>query len=297
MQREDNVFFRCDNRLSYGGQVVGESDRHTFYLNGDRGPIGSTANAPLAWDENRWDAFAPPGTEGRNWRYRPRRCQPFLLRFENDHELKGRYVDEHAYYVALGDYRHLLPSTDDVSGLTRLSPGEADHLRSLIATRPDGRIDPPDDHDIAFVDEPLPYDPAFGPTLSDVVTLDELVAVALVNPGELPAPLRPRGAAGHYVPISPYRRRHVDRVEIGCYTDRRLLDGTLPDRLVYLSLDPAGAELRARIDRQFAWLEPLLGDTDSEIDRLLGAPEFEVGFGSDRCQIGETVQLVNLPEP
>lgn len=160
-----------------------------------------------------------------------------------------------------------------------MSPGETDRLLALLTERPDGRLDPPNDHDIAFVDEPLPYDPEYGPTLADVVTVDGLVAVALANPTELPEPLRPRGTVVHHVPISPYRRRNVDRVELGCYTDRRLLDGTLPDRLSYLSVNPPDCELKDRIDRQQAWLERLLGDDIHRLDRFVGAPESDAGLG------------------
>lgn len=276
-RRDDHVFFLSDHRLYYGGRIVGEAEQHPFYLNGNRGLIGKRADAPLAWDETRWDAFAPPGREGHNWRYRPTPCQPFLLRFEDHLDLTGRWIKDHAYYVALGDYRHLLPTTNDVSGLTPMSPGETDRLLALLTERPDGRIDPPNE-EIAFVDEPLSYDAADGPTLADVVTVDGLVAVALANPTELPEPLRPRGTFGHHVPISPSRRRSVDRIELGCYTDRRLLDGTLPDRLVYLTLEPAGDELRARIDRQYAWLERLFGDEIAEIDVYVGGLEFTDSF-------------------
>lgn len=295
-RRDDHVFFRCDGRLYYGGRITGESERHPFYLNGDRGFIGRAADAPLAWDETRWDAFAPLDREGRNWRYRPTRCQPFLLRFADHLNLKGRWIHDHAYYVALGDHNHLLQTTDDASGLTPMSPGEADRLLALLIERPDGRLDPPDGRDVAFIEDPLPYDPADGPPLADVVTLDDVVAVALANPAELPEPLRPAAAVGHHVPISPYRRRHVDRVELGGYTGRRLLDGTLPDTLGYLTLEPGGRELRERIERQHDWLETLLGDEVEVIDRYVGAPEFDSSFHDPhREPTEETFEIVELP--
>ena len=277
-RRDDHVFFLSNHRLHYGGRIVGESEQHPIYLNGNRGFVGKASDSPLAWDETRWDAFAPPGCEGRNWRYRPARCQPFLLRFADHLGLRGRWICDHDYYVALGDHHHLLPTTDELSGLTQMSPGETDRLLALLTERPAGRLDPPVDEEIAFVDEPLAYDPAFGPTLADVVTPDDLVAVALVNPTELPEPLRQRGTVGHHVPISPHRPRPIDRVELASYTDRRLLDGTLPDHLVYLSLEPADHELHERIGRQFTWLERLLGDDVSGVDRAVGAPGLAPGF-------------------
>lgn len=268
----DHLFFRCGGRFYYGGRVDGPTEHAAFVLNGPRGLLGKRAEAPLVWNESVWEALEPPAREGLDSAVRPPVCQPFLLRFRDWFHLRGRWIDEYRYYLALGDYNYLLPSTHDPSGMTSISPGETDVLLRLLSKEADGELDPPDDVPFNLRDEPTPYEPALGPKLEGARSRDGLIAAVLANPQKLPWWARPRGAGiARDVPISPYRRRNVETADIAYYSERRVREGTVPDRLFYLDTEPAGEQLSRRIKCQYQWLEQLLGDDIHEIAFVAGS--------------------------
>lgn len=292
----DHLFFRCRGRFYYGGRIRGSSEHGAFYLNGRCGLLGSRADPPTVWDESEWERYEPPSRAGLDSVSRPSVCQPFLLRFRDWLGLQGRWIEGCRLFYALRDCNYLLPTTHAASNVFPVSPGEADRLLALLMEDADGELCPPEDANVEFTKEPTPYDPAYGPNPIGARSRDGLVAAVVANAEELPPQLQRAGAAiAHRVPISPYRPRNVELADVGYYTDRNVRDGTLPDVLLYLEPESAGERLRQRIDRQYAWLESLLGREIHEIKLYAAAPEFTAGFyESDRERTAAALDEVEL---
>jgi len=278
-RRGDHVFFRTQNRFVYGGQLRGASDHAAISLNGRRGLLGKRANAPCVIPESGVEPSEPPRFEGLDSARQTRRCRPLFVRFRDELGLAGRWIDEYELYFALGDYAYLLPTTWMNTGMVAISPGETNRLIELVRDDPSGVIGHDENDVIDRCEEPIPHDPDYGPDLLGARTQEGLLAAALADPSQLSVGLPPRGASiAQRVPISPFRPRDVEFADVGWYTGRSINGGTLPDVLLYLDDEPAGAALRHRIDIQQAWLERLLGDGARAIDRFVAAPAFEDGF-------------------
>lgn len=292
----DHVFFRCRGRFYYGGRVLGSASHGAFYINGRRGLLGKRAEAPIVWDESRWNRFEPPAREGLDSASRPPVCQPFLLRFRDWMQFRGRWIDEDAFYFALRDYNHLLPTTWMTSNMVSTSPGETEVLLDGLMREPGGELSPVVGRDVDFAEEPIAYDPSYGPDLSGARSREDLLAAALADPSQLPGRVRPDGSAiGHRVPVTPHRPRDVESADVGYYSDRRLRDGTLPDVLVYLDAEPAGAETGRRIERQHRWLTSLLGDDVRDVEFYAVAPAFDDSFGDSlRERTVDSIETVQV---
>lgn len=251
----DHVFFHSRGRFVYGGRVRGSDTHGAFFLNGRRGFLGRRADAPLVWDESDWAQQEPPALKRLDPARRAAVIQPFLLRFDDELGLAGRWADEDSLYFGLRSYPYMLPTNWPSSKLVSVSPGEAELLLSLLSESPSARYGHDDVGDVELADEPEPYESQHGPRALGAMTVDDLLAALLANPRQLPPVIPPREAAlCHHVPISPYRPRDVPTADIAWYSDSRLNDGTVPDGLVYLDAESAGADLRRRIDAQHAWL-------------------------------------------
>jgi len=206
-------------------------------------------------------------------------CQLFLLVFHDWMGLEGRWIDENEFYFELRDHNFLLPTTWRTSDMVSISPGETELLLNLLLLKSEGRLPAADYPTIEFTTERTQYDPVYGPDLTGARTKDGIVAAALTDPSRLPSKTRPDGdAIGCNVPISPYRPGDVPVADIGYYSNRPIRDGTLPNTLLYLDVKPAGEEMRSRIDRQFKWLDTLLGEEIYDVEVVALAPEFTDGF-------------------
>lgn len=297
-REDDHVFFRSNGRIYYGGRIVADSRRCAFYLNGQYGILGRNAEAPHVWDESGWDQFEPPANEGLDWRRPPPLCQPFLLRFRDWYRLKGRWIDEHQFYFSLGEYNYLLPMTLDPSGMTVISPGETEALVTLFVHGIGGKLSPPEGPDIELQEEPTPYEPSFGPEPAEARSREELMAGILANPGNLPTWARSaQNGVGHQVPISPYRTRNVETADVGYYGVPAIRDGTLPNVLLYVEESgPAGEAVGCRIERQYQWLQHVLGTTLREIQFVIASEDITPEFDdATRGKRGAAIQHLQLP--
>lgn len=270
-RRGDHVFFQTSDRFMYAGRVRGADKHGAFYLNGRPGFLGRRADAPFVWE----------GTEAERVRATGRRpgARPFLLRFGDDLGLAGYWVDRHSVYRSLGDYPYLLPTTWANSSMVSISPGETKRLLSLLVEDPVGHVSPAAEVGLGVWAEAVPYEPKYGPNLLGAWTAEGLTAAILAHPLQLPS-LRPpeHAALAHWVPISPYRPSDVPTVDVAWYSDRDLGDGTIPDVLLFVSAEPAGLDLRRRIERQRTWLDRLLGTAVDQVEFKAVAPGFSREF-------------------
>ena len=103
--REGNhVFFFRKREICYGGQIKGLKEYGSFYLNGQEGPVGRKAKAPLVWDESKRERYTPTGKNGVFLVNENKRCQHFLIRFEDDLGLKGKCISSDQLYFKLGEF-------------------------------------------------------------------------------------------------------------------------------------------------------------------------------------------------
>lgn len=278
-RRDDHVFFHTGDRFVYAGRVRGSDRYGAFHLNGRRGFLGRRAAAPLVWGGTAPGPLGTHSQDSTDITGRRRISCPFLLRFGDYLGLAGRWVDGHSVYLSLGDYPHLLPITWTRSRMISISPGETKRLLSLFVEDSAGCLPAVAEMDSSVSDEAVPYDPRYGPNYQGANTTEGLTAALLAHPFQLPS-LRPPAHAviAHQVPISPYRPSDVPTVDVAWYTDQSPRDGTIPDVLLFVSVEPAGLDLARRIERQHAWLERLIGAVgDVEIKAV--APEFTHEFG------------------
>lgn len=255
-----HVFFFLDREIYYGGQLVGSEEHGAFYINGPMSPLGRAADAPVLWDESARDVYdvaEGPGVFDAGGE-RGEKCQPFLVQFEDELGLCGRYIVSDQLYFELGEYPYLLPSHDITDTEIRtISPAETDILLDLLENNPKGRIAPASEEPIRLEGEPVPFSPKFGvKELVDARSTIHLEALVLATPRLLPTTLRTdRLTPCRQYPVSPFRPSNVDSVNIGYFTDMVIEEGSLPSRLLHLKEGTVTHKLAEKVRRQTTWLD------------------------------------------
>lgn len=281
----NHVFFFRDREIFYGGQLLGAEDHGAFFLNGRRSPLGREANAPLVWDESVRERYecveAGLFTVDDDAGEADAVCQPFLLRFEDERNLAGTYVQSDQLYFDLGEYPYPLPSnTISGMGFCTLTPGETQTLLRLLENEPEGQIDPVSDEEIELQDEPVPYAPNYGvddPT--DANPESHLEAAVTANPSLLPDHLHPDGAAiCRQVPISPFKPKNMDQADVCYFREDAIQDGTIPNTVIELKNNRAGKSAATQVVRYLRWLHKRLGNEAEQIDVYVYAPSFTGTF-------------------
>lgn len=282
----DHVFFFHDRRIYYGGQLRGNADAGAFYLNGQYSPLGRSAAAPLVWDESQRDAYDATDTPGvfeLETRSTTRRvCQPYLFCFDDPHDLAGTYISSDDLYLELNQYGYPLPS-NTISGMAfcTLTPGETDHLLSLLKTAPRGELSDTAGTGVTLEADPVPYKPAYGVDALTATTSEaHLEASVLAHPALLPSDLQ--NAAATYcrqVPVSPYKP-DPDRADICAYTADSLQSRTVPATVLELKHSRAGKQAALQVKRYLDWLQTQFGDDATTVDVAILAPSFTSTFDS-----------------
>lgn len=266
-----HVFFFLKRNIYYGGQILGSDEHGAFFINGQKSPMGREANAPLVWDESGRDVYEATDESGvfKTDGDDTGTCQPFLIQFEDELGLAGRYVTAERFYFELGNYPYLLPAHDleERSSFT-LTPGEANTLVELLKTESEGHIEPSRDETIELEREPVSYSPEYGiQKLSEAHSQSHLESAILANPSLLPKEVCPAGTAiCRSMPISPFRPEKIDRADVSYFHEEAIREGTIPNALCYPRNRAPEADLANQIDRQLQWLDRLLG---SEAERIV----------------------------
>lgn len=285
-----HVFFFLEREIYYGGQIVGSDEHGSFFLNGQMSPMGRKADAPLVWDESGRDKYGStsrPGVFDAGGE-RGEKCQPFLIRFEDEIGLAGSYIISDQLYFELGEYPYPLPSNSIAGmGFCTLTPGETKILLRLLQNEPDGEIEPVTEETTHLYDEPVPFSPEFGVNSPEEAHPEaHLEASVIANPNLLPSHLHPEGATiCRQVPISPFKPADMDQADVCYFSDDLIRDGTIPNTIIELKIRKAGKGAALQVKRYLRWLHDRLGDEANEIDVHIYAPGFTRtfdGYISDR---------------
>ena len=279
--REGNhVFFFLKRGIYYGGQIKGSKEYGSFYLNGQNGPMGRKADAPLVWDEsyrNRYESVNRDGVfnvDGNE------RCQHFLIQFEDKLDLAGKGITSDQLYFKLGEYPYPLPS-NSISGMgfCTLTPGETNILLNLFKTESTKYIEPVSDEDVELTGEPVLFKPDLGiNSPSEASTESHLEASLAANPILLPEELKPKDSAlCRQIPISPFKPAQMDQADLCYYSENSKGEGTIPDTVIELKNKKAGKGEIMQVIRYLEWLEKLnrlYGVETEDVMMYLYAPNY-----------------------
>lgn len=278
-----HVFFFLDREIYYGGQLIGSEEHGAFYINGPMSPMGRVADAPVVWDESARDAYevaAGPGVFDAGGD-RGKKCQPFLVRFEDERGMAGRYIVSDQLYFELGEYPYPLPSNSIAGmGFCTITPGETNILLDLIETEYEGKVEPKSEEPVTLMGDPIPYSPDLGVD-SPIEAHPEahLEASVIADPNLLPDRLRANGATiCRQVPISPFKPSNIDQADVCYFADDKIRDGTIPNTVIELKIDKAGKGAALQVKRYLQWLYDRLESDAEGIDVFVYAPGFTSTF-------------------
>lgn len=305
-----HVFFFLERELYYGGQLIGEGNGPAFYLNGQYSPLGRRADAPLVWDESdRYDSLDESGLFETE---RGEKCQPYLIRFDDNLGLAGRYITTDQYYIDLSEYPYPLPSNSmEGMGFCTLTARETEMLLDIFQDEAaTNSIDPQPSEDIDLQLRPVAYDTSYGPdSVTEVQDESHLEAFVLADPDLLPEQLQPESRGDllcRQVPVCPYKPpSHMDKADMCYYSDDKINDGTFPNTIIELKYkaggsQPAGKSAALQMQRYAEWLDNRLGPQASMVDLYIYSPPgftstFD-GYLSDRYL--DWIQKVDsVPDP
>lgn len=305
MRDSAHVFFFIKRHVVYAGQVKGSSQIGAFLINGHDSPLGREANAPLCWNESQRERYE--ATEEDGVFIVPdvgRRCQPYLIRFEDSLGLKGNYILSDDLYWRLGDYGYPLPSNaiQDM-GFCTLTPRETEIALRLLKEEPRGMYDV-QTNDATRIKEPvLPFETRFGITdvaqaFRDKLFVNEahLEASLLANPDLLPQALRPspEDTICRQAPISPFKPAQMDRADICYYNSKHpIRNGTIPNVVIELKNRTADNAAVKQVVRYLDWLYRIAGDEAKGIRAFLYAPGFRNNVVLEKYR--DQIELISPP--
>lgn len=278
-----HVFFFLKREIYYAGQIIGSDEHGAFYINGQKSPMGRKAEAPLVWDESSRDRYeeteeAGVFDVGNN---RGERCQPFLIRFEDQRGLAGNYIVSDQLYFKLGEYPYPLPSNSIAGmGFCTITPAETDILLNLLENEPEGGIEPVSDESVQLERGPVPFSPEYGiDSLEEAHPESHLEASLISNPDLLPDHVKSDDATiCRQVPISPFKPSGMDKADVCYFTDDRIRDGTIPNTVIELKINKAGKSSALQVKRYLRWLHDRLGTEANQIEVHVLAPDFTGTF-------------------
>jgi hypothetical protein len=278
-----HVFFFLDREIYYGGQIVGSNEYGAFYINGEKSPMGRKANAPLVWDESPRDNYKTTDQPGvfDTGGERGKKCQPFLIRFEDNLDIVGRYIVSDQLYFELGEYPYPLPSNSIAGmGFCTITPAETNILLGLFENNNEGKIEPISDEPVQLEDDPVPFSPEYGvDSAEEAHPESHLEASLIANPDLLPEHIQPDEATiCRQVPISPFKPSNIDQADVCYFTENKIRDGTIPNTIIELKVRKAGKGAALQVKRYLTWLHDRLGKDANRINIYVYAPGFTRTF-------------------
>lgn len=277
-----HVFFFLKRKIYYGGQLVGEGDGPSFYINGPYSPLGREADAPVVWDES--ERYESLDGEGLFKTGAGEKCQPYLIQFEDKLGLAGRYITSDQFYIDLSEYPYPVPSNSmDGMGFCTLMERETTMLLNILRDdeKIEGTEDPKSDDPVELESAPVPYRTEYGPdSVSDVQDESHLEASVLANPELLPQVLQPGDDSllCRQVPVCPYKPpQYMDKADVCYYTDDNINDGTFPNTIVELKYasggdKPAGKSAALQMKGYAEWIDNRLDDQAQKVDLYIYSP-------------------------
>ncbi|MFX3625127.1 MAG: hypothetical protein ACE3JP_14170 [Ectobacillus sp.] len=272
-----HVFFFLKRKIYYGGQIVGNKDIGSFYINGSNSPLGVFNHASVSWDESqRYIAKDEEGIFGvvRDGK-EELRCQPYLIRFEDRINQKGKNIISDDLYFELGTYPLPLPSNSMRGmGFCTLTPKEAEIALELIYNSTE-TIKFVSDEELTVNEEKLVLfngDFPEGSTIDATKMVNEaqIEAYLLAKPNMLPQHIRPSegDVLCRQVPISPFKPDNIDRADICIFKQDKVLGGLIPNVIIELKKNKANKDVIAQVTRYLRWLEKLLGRDSRDFGKI-----------------------------
>ena len=286
-----HVFFFLKRMIGYGGQIIGNNKYGSFYLNGPYSPMGKKADAEIYWDESTRKIYDSVDEPGKfivpKIDKKTIKCQPYLVRFKDNLNLKGKWISSDQLYFKLGEYPYPLPSNSIQNmGFCILSPGETKIALSLLKKDPMGVFSGKSNEQVSLSNNPIPFDPKFDiDNLSKAIINSYFINEAhmessiLANPTLLPDELQPgkNDALIRQIPISPFKPSHMDRADICYFSEDKIANGTIPNTIIELKNKKAGKQQVEQVKKYFKWLYKLnevYNVKTDEIKIYLLAPDF-----------------------
>jgi hypothetical protein len=282
-----HAFFLYKREIVYAGQIVGNTQFGSFYLNGDTSPLGKEANAHLFWDESA--RFVKTPRPGIFLVRDKEKCQPAVVLFKVNPGMTRRRFGVEDFYFRLSSYPYPLPSkaTQDL-GLWTLTPGETQVALDLLSVSPEVLEPLTIRQRVVRGESPILFDKRYGIqdlelayARNELLCQEHIEFSVISNPQLLPADLRPSvsDVICRQVPLSPPKPYQIDRAGI-CFYDREdmINGGTLPNRIVELKTGPANERDIDRVERYLIWLQRIADPEDfRKIKAYLLAPSFQEG--------------------
>lgn len=272
------VFFFLDRKIVYGGEIIGNKDEASFYLNGQTSPLGRNNNASLFWDESsRYAATNEPGVFIVNG---VEKSQPFILKFKTN-EYTGKYIISDELYFELGSFNYPLPSnTVQGMGFCTLTPGETEVCLNLL--KQSNKVIPYEDAKDLTTKEVAMIFRSNMIDVQDFVSESELEFNIVSNLQSISKCINLYDndyVICRQVPISPFKPMNMDRADICLYNMKDLiLNGTIPNVIIELKKDVANYHAYEQVTRYLKWLEKVINNQEifSKINAFIIARSFTI---------------------
>ena len=284
-RKNDHVFFFLKRRIYYGGQIQGSKEIGSFYVNGQNSPMGRKANAELVWDETKRQLYSETEKPGVfKIDDDKEKCQPFIIRFKDKENLKGRYITSDKLYFKLGEYPYPLPSNSiQGMGFCTITPGETKILLNLLKKPTTNKRKPKTNENLKLEGSPKPYKTKYTiKDPSEAKVESQLEAALTSNPELLPPKIKPPTDAAicRQTPISPFKPKQMDKADITIYTENQIQEGTIPNTVIELKKGKAGKQAAQQIKRYHKWLHKRLGKEANKINIHIIAKNYTKTFNN-----------------
>lgn len=299
-----HVFFFLKRRIIYGGQIIGNKENAAFYLNGEHSPLCRVANANLSWDESQRKNYISTDKEGIfKIDEERRRCQPYIIKFEDSKGIKGNYIVSDDLYFEIGKYPYPLPSNSmQDMGFCILTPGEVEIAMQLLLNSED-KFDIEDAEEIS-VEKPLTlFSTCYGiqNLKRERIINESHLEFSLISNKELLSKfldLPEKYLLSRQIPISPFKPYQMDRADICVYDiEKPINKGTLPNIIIELKKDKANKYALYQVERYLKWLDIIIDDKD--VFRSIKAYIIAAGFTNNMDKLllsshySSQIQLIN----
>ena len=303
LREGSHVFFFLKREIVYGGQIIGNISDGSFYINGPYSPLGRESNSDIYWDESKRQRYVKTCKEGIFKIDEEEKCQPFIVKFKDDNNLKGKCISSDELYFELGKYPYPLPSNAIQNmGFCILTPGETHIAIELLMNSSNKKIINCNEH-IELNDDIALYNNTFGvqSLKEDNILSESHLEFSLLSNSKLLSKLikLPNNyTLSRQVPISPFKPNQMDRADICIYDIKEpIRDGTLPNIIIELKKDKANYKAIEQVTRYLRWLEMIIDD--DKIFKNIKAYIVSAGItrGTEEllknCKYSDMIEIVN----
>ncbi len=300
-----HVFFFLKRNIYYGGVIEINNKDGGFFINGKTSPLGNKANAPLFWDESV--RYEKTDCEGVFLVNESEKSQPFILKFNEQNDLKGRYIPSDDLYFRLGEYPFPLPSNSiqNMSFCT-LSPVEAKILLDLLSKSKEILNFQVDESQVELKKANTIFSTTYLDNnyineaklefslLSDTVFLETILKTTLFEEEKATNYVLCR-----QVPISPFKPMNMDRADICLYSKiNPIRDGSIPNIVIELKNCRANYHAYNQVIRYLKWLKKICSDIEfNKIKAIIIAPDFYINTKKiDTAEFNSKINMYSLLE-